>query len=372
MQALYRADPLQQQAVLRLDALYERLLAPRRWYSRKPHIKGIYLWGSVGIGKSFLTDLFVDCLPQSITHTRQHYQHFMTRVHRELRGISGQPNPLAVIGKKLANEFKVICIDELYITDLGDAMIVYNLFASLFNEGVALLITSNFAPAQLYKDELQPAIFQPAIRLIQAHTEELHLASSEDYRRLQPDDHATWFVEGEKDLGSVFDSINLQWQQATDYSVAPLSVQQHVLQPVRHHRQLAWFTFAELCERPRSARDYLLLGERFKVMLVSGVPQFGGNEAPPSPTAGTEDALYSGQRRQYSSSENAQRRFISLVDECYDQGIKLYVEAAVPLQELYAGGKLAFEFQRTLSRLTEMQSALYRDRPLRPSDSSAV
>lgn len=350
--------------MLRLDALYERLLVPSPWYARREKIKGVYLWGQVGIGKSFLTDLFFDCLPD-IGKTRQHYQHFMARVHREMNAITGRANPLKHVGKKLAAEYRVICLDELYITDLGDAMIVYHLFTSLFNEGVALLITSNFAPEHLYKDDLQPAIFQPAIRLLRAHTEALHLQSVEDYRRLQQQEHPTWFTGNEQDFATLFAQLNLEHQQSTDFSMDTLVIHHHVLTPMRHHGQLAWFSFAELCERPRSAKDYIALGQRFKMLLVSNVPQFGGSEANLGLTIGTEDGIVGGHRRHYSSNQNAQRRFISLVDECYDQGIKLYLLADVPLAELYTGGRLAFEFQRTLSRLIEMQTAAYRDRALR-------
>ncbi len=364
LQAGYQQDPLQAQALRQLDAFYKRLTGPAPWYARGKPVKGIYLWGQVGIGKSFLTDIFFDCLPD-IGKTRQHYQHFMARVHRELDAITGTANPLMHIGKKLATEYKVICLDELYITDLGDAMIVYHLFTSLFNEGVALLITSNFPPTNLYKDELQPKIFEPAIKLIKAHTQELHLASVEDYRKQKGDDHPTWYVGEELPFATLFDQLNAEVQNDSAFSTDLLDVNHHQLQPLRHRGQLAWFSFSELCERPRSAKDFIALGQRFKHLLVSDVPQFGGNEAPPTPTIGTEDAALSGHRRHYSSSQNAQRRFISLVDECYDQGIKLYVQADVPLKELYAGGKLAFEFQRTLSRLSEMQSMTYRDRELR-------
>lgn len=351
--------------MLRLDALYERALERKRWYARSKQIQGVYLWGHVGIGKSFLTDMFFECLPGTLGKTRQHYQHFMARVHRELNAITGIANPLKHIGRKLAAEYKVICIDELYITDLGDAMIVHQLFTSLFEEGVALLITSNFAIENLYKDDLQPRIFQPAIRLFKAHTEEVHLQSMEDYRRLHQKDHPTWYTGNEKDFAELFTELNLELQERSDFSVEPLLIQQHVLQPVRHCGGIAWFTFSELCERPRSAKDYILLGQRFNMLLVSGVPQFGGNVDDAGVTIGTEDGMVAGHRRHYSSNENAQRRFISLVDECYDQGFKLYVLAEVPLTEIYAGGRLAFEFQRTLSRLAEMQSAVYRDKALR-------
>ena len=363
-QSGYQPDPLQAQAVQHLDAFYRRLTSTAPWYARSKSVKGIYLWGQVGIGKSFLTDLFFDCLPD-IGKTRQHYQHFMARIHRELDAHTGLANPLTHIGRKLATEYKVICLDELYITDLGDAMIVYHLFTSLFNEGVALLITSNFPPGKLYKDELQPKIFEPAIKLIKSHTQELHLASKEDYRKLKGHDHPTWHVGDKTQFATLFDELNRELQQSTDFSSASFDLHQHAMQPLRFHGKLAWFDFEELCEKPRSARDYIALGQRFKVMMVSNVPQFGGSDIAPAPTIGTEDGITSGHRRHYSSSQNAQRRFISLVDECYDQGIKLYLQAEVPLAELYAGGRLAFEFQRTLSRLSEMQSTAYRDRELR-------
>jgi cell division protein ZapE len=361
----FHSDPLQAQAVARLDALHQRLSKTPRWFTRDKSIQGLYLWGQVGIGKSFLVDLFFAALPTDLGKTRQHYQHFMAAVHRELHAITGQPEPLSIVGKRLAAEFKVICLDELYLTDLGDAMIVYRLFESLFEEGVVLLITSNFAPDRLYKDSLQPMIFEPAIKIIKANTEELHLASAQDYRGLQEGVHRTWFVEGEQDFGELFDMLNLELQSSAAFETTPLEVQGHRFQPLRHHEQMVWFTFDELCEKPRSAKDYIELGKRFKQFLVSGVPQFGQAERQNLPTVGTEDALVAAPRQQYSNSENAQRRFISLVDELYDQGIKLHLESGVELADIYAGGRLAFEFQRTVSRLTEMQSATYRDRALR-------
>lgn len=356
-------DSRQEQVLQRLDALQQRIVAPAPWYRRSPQpLLGVYLWGSVGAGKSLLTDIFFDTLPAGIGSTRLHYQHFMGRVHRELHALTGTPNPLQVLGRKLAQEFRVICLDELYITDLGDAMIVYNLFEALFREGVALLITSNFAPDKLYKDELQPAIFQPAIRVIRAHTEELHLSATQDYRRLHAQDHPTWLVGPADALAGCFDALNQEQQQSAQWHRDALDINGHSLQPLRRHLQLQWFDFTELCEKPRSARDYIALAQQCRWLLLSGVPQFGSHEPAPEPLSGTEDNAVARPRRHFSSSENAQRRFISLVDECYDQGLKLYLQSSVPLDALYAGGRLAFEFQRTLSRLAEMQTALYRDR----------
>lgn len=360
----FQEDPLQVNAIRQLDQLYLQLVSAKGLFTRKTPSKGLYLWGQVGIGKSFLVDLFVATLPpQSVT--RLHYQHFMASIHRELNSITGIANPLQQVGKKLASQYRAICIDELYITDLGDAMILYQLFKSLFNEGVVLLITSNFAPEQLYRDDLQPAIFEPAITLIKTNTLELHLASKQDYRTLQTNNHQTWFIEGEQNFSVLFDALNQQHNNSSEYTADQINVQGHLLQPLRQNKQLVWFDFTELCELPRSAKDFIILGNRYKVFLLSNIPQFGNNPEQNLPATGTEDASIGGQRRQYSVNENAQRRFISLVDELYDQGIKLYLQAEVPLSNLYSGGRLAFEFQRTISRLTEMQSVNYRDKELR-------
>lgn len=359
-------DLRQQEVLQRLDALQQRILAPAAWLRRKrASVQGIYLWGSVGAGKSLLTDIFFETLPADIGRSRLHYQHFMGRVHRELHALTGTPNPLQVLGRQLAQEYRVLCLDELYITDLGDAMIVYNLFDALFKAGVALLITSNFAPDKLYKDELQPAIFQPAIQLIRAHTEEVELSGNRDWRKLHAQDHPTWLLGDETAMAACFDSLNLELQRSSHWHNEALEINGHSLQPLRRHDALLWFDFKELCEKPRSARDYIALAQRCRWLLVSGVPQFGGQEPAPMPVTGTEDAAVLSPRRHFSSSENAQRRFISLVDECYDQSLKLYLQSSVPLEALYAGGRLAFEFRRTLSRLAEMQTALYRDRPPR-------
>lgn len=367
-----RPDAAQQQALDRLDALQSRVLAARRWFSRRKPVQGLYLWGPVGTGKSLLADVFFDSLPE-IGKTRLHYQHFMARVQRELNATRGVANPLQEIGRRLALEYRVICLDELHLTDLGDAMIVYNLFASLFREGVVLLITSNFAPEQLYKDDLQPAIFQPAIQLIRAHTEAFCLDGGVDYRRREAVPHPTWFVgEDEGAFAVLFDALNADLQDSSEFDTRPLLIQGHPLQPLRRHGSLAWFSFAELCEKPRSARDYLLLADQFSHLLLSGVPQFGTADSAPTLAVGTEDGPGGGQRRHFSSSENAQRRFINLVDECYDRGLKLYLQSAVALQEIYTGGRQAFEFQRTLSRLTEMQTLGYRERPLRQVEPSSL
>lgn len=363
-QARLRPDPQQQQALARLDALQARILAPRRWYSRKKPVQGLYLWGPVGTGKTLLSQLFLDCLPHT-PKTRQHYQQFMAGVQRELHALHGTANPLREIGRRLAAAYRVICLDELYLTDLGDAMIVYNLFDSLFREGVALLITSNFPPEELFKDELQPAIFQPAIRLIRIHTEAVRL-EGDDYRRRRPARHGSWLVgEDVEGAAALFDGLNRQLWQSEGYDSRALTLHGHEMRPLRRHATLAWFSFAELCEKPRSARDYLQLADRFSHLLLSGVPAFGARERTPGQAGGTDASLGRG-RGEFSASENAQRRFMSLVDECYDRGIKLYVQASVPLQALHGGARLAFEFQRTLSRLEEMQTPEYLAR--RPRD----
>lgn len=349
----------------RLDKLVQLLASTgAHLFSRRRRGHGLYLWGPVGTGKSFLVELFFAALPDP-EKTRMHYQHFMAMVHREMNALTGTPNPLQHVARTLSSRYRVICLDELYLTDIGDAMIITRLFEALFAENVMMLVTSNFPPEKLYRDDLQPEIFAPAIILLRQQLDIVHLDSNVDYRQLHRHEHQTWFVGDEQDFGQLFMALNNKINSGEDFDQDPLLLHHRSLPVKGVHGQLAWFDYSELCDQPRSPRDYIALAQRFKHVMLSGVPRFGQHDIAPAPTGGTEDSGFGGTRAVYSRSENSQRRFMSLVDELYDQGIKLYIQASVPLAELYAGGRLAFEFQRTVSRLSEMQSASYRDRHYR-------
>jgi cell division protein ZapE len=339
-------DPAQQQVVALLDDLHEALrlarlqrsrllsrLLPRPRRAMEP-VRGLYLWGGVGRGKTMLMDLFYECLPVD-DRLRMHFHRFMHRVHRELKALAGTADPLQRIAEQFARESSVLCFDEFFVSDIGDAMILAELLDGLFSRGVTLVATSNVRPDRLYQDGLQRRRFLPAIALLEAHTRVFEVAGDVDYRlrvleRAQIY-HAPLDHEAEKSLRRSFEAL------------APEPPEQDVVldvegRPIRARwvaEDVAWFEFAELCEGPRSQNDYIELARCFHAVLVSNVRRF---------TARNEDAA---------------RRFISLIDEFYDRNVKLIVSAEVPVTELYGGERLRFEFERTESRLLEMQSHEY-------------
>jgi len=350
-------DPVQAAVVGKFDQLHKKLSRPRRLLGSWKAPGGIYLHGHVGIGKTFLMDLFFDSLSTE-RKRRQHFHEFMQDIHHLLKERTGQKDPLARIGESIAADIDVLCLDELFVTDIADGMIIYRLFDSLFNAGVVLLITSNFPVNKLYKDDLQPGIFQPAIELIRANTEQVFLDSAMDYRLVKGNHRQTYFMAGETCFSTLFEEL----AEAREWQSDPLHVHGRPLLTIRHSNEIAWFTFAELCEGPRSQRDYLHLSKEYRVLLLSDIPRLTG-QVDESVVMGIEDGegiSASGRsRKTFSLEDNAIRRFISLVDVLYDNGNHLYLSADVPMDELYQGKALQFEFQRTQSRLTEMQSADY-------------
>lgn len=340
-------DPAQEQAVALLQDLYERLLAQRSqrrggllgWLRRargqrlEPEV-GLYLWGGVGRGKTYLVDTFYDCLPFS-QKMRVHFHRFMRRVHEELKRLEGEKDPLEKVADLLAQEARVVCFDEFYVSDIADAMILGGLMEALFARGVTLVATSNIIPARLYENGLQRQRFLPAIALVEKYTRVVNVDAGVDYRlrTLQQAELYHYPLDAAAD-----DSLRESFQR-----LAP--------QPGQHWERMevngryltcrcraddvGWFDFAELCDGPRSQNDYIELSRLFHAVLLSGVPVF---------TPDTDDQA---------------RRFINLVDEFYDRNVKLVMAAGAPLHELYGGGGLSFEFQRTISRLQEMQSYEY-------------
>ncbi len=339
-------DAAQERAVAALDDLYRRLLAaPERpsllarlrsalgREQREPE-RGLYLWGGVGRGKTWLMDMFFESLPFE-AKLRMHFHRFMRRVHQDLRRLAGQRNPLLGVADRFAADARVLCFDEFFVSDITDAMILGELLEALFARGVTLVATSNIPPAELYKDGLQRRRFLPAIALLERHTEVLDVDGGTDYRLRS--------LERAEIYHTPLDEAADQSLEASFRSLAPVeAVVGEVLEvegrpiPTRMRADdVVWFDFDALCAGPRSQNDYIELAREFHAVLVSNVPQF---------TPRVEDQA---------------RRFISLVDEFYDRGVKLILSAAAPLAELYAGERLAFEFERTRSRLLEMQSREY-------------
>ncbi len=341
-------DAAQEMAVKHLQRLYDDLLAEP--VQLPPHlklaklikkqktgpIKGLYFWGGVGRGKTYLVDTFYDSLPFE-QKVRTHFHRFMQRVHQELKSLEGQKDPLKIVARRFAGEARIICFDEFFVTDITDAMILGRLFEELFGLGVTLVATSNIVPDQLYKDGLQRARFLPAIELINRHTDVVNVDSGIDYR-LRVLEQAEIFHY------PLDEEANISLQRSFEQLVPDidhvhrgevLQIENRDIYSIQICDDVAWFTFAELCDGPRSQNDYIELGKIFHAILLSDVPQMDG------------------------SMDDQGRRFVNLVDEFYDRGVKLIISAAVPLEELYMGTQLEFVFQRTVSRLQEMQSHDY-------------
>jgi cell division protein ZapE len=350
---LLQADPAQQPVIAALDRLFDELIAAgrhrqglsgrlQRLLGKTPEtVTGLYVWGSVGRGKTLLMDLFFHSLPFA-DKKRQHFHRFMAAVHSRLKALRDAENPLDLVADQIEGECRIICFDEFAVSDIADAMILANLFTALFERGVTLAATSNIAPRDLYADGLQRQRFLPAIEAIEAHTQVLEIGGDRDYRLRVLEGAEAYLTpadtQADEQLAASFAAI------APDEGVADgaLEILGRPVEYLRLSDGVIWLSFAAICDGPRSQDDYIELAREFQTVLVSGVPRF-------------DVAL-----------ENQARRFIALVDEFYDRRVKLILSAAVPFGSLYAGSRLTREFERTQSRLTEMQSHDYLALPHRP------
>ena len=353
----FSRDAAQQNAVEHLQRLYDRLVAAESKGQRKnalaswveklgrpkpvEPIRGLYFWGGVGRGKTYLMDTFFESLPFS-RKLRAHFHRFMQRVHRELKALAGAKNPLQLIADRLAQEARVICFDEFFVSDIADAMILGGLFEALCHRGVTFVATSNIEPDGLYKDGLQRSRFLPAIALLKRHTLVLNVDGGTDYRLRALEKAELYHVP----LGAAADQLLLQNFRAlapeTGMADQLLDIEGRAIHARYVADDVVWFDFAELCDGPRSQNDYIELARQYHAVLLGGVPQL------------TEQ------------KEDQARRFINLIDEFYDRNVKLVLTAAVPLLELYTGVRLRFEFERTKSRLLEIQTHEYLAREHKP------
>ncbi|WP_115717317.1 cell division protein ZapE [Gallaecimonas mangrovi] len=346
----FAADAAQAAAAKALETLYQQL-------KEGSASKGLYLWGDVGRGKTMLMDWFYDALPPAQTR-RQHFHHFMKWLHQQLNLHSGQQEPLAAIASELSRSCKVLCFDEFFVSDIGDAMLIRRLFESLFAKGLVLVATSNVAIDNLFQQALQRERFLPGIALLKHHCQALHLEGGADHRLRHLSVIKTCFRPGEEDFTELFSRLEPRPQQRQHVQLCG-----RTLDAIKCGEQTVWMDFQVLCNGPRSALDYIDLASQFRQVLVTGVPLLGGRAHEWIKARGTEDgvvATETGERHIiYAEGDDPARRFISLVDELYDQGVALYLETQLPPAELYQGDTLNFEYRRTLSRLTEMQSAQY-------------
>ncbi|MBB3227950.1 cell division protein ZapE [Luteibacter sp. Sphag1AF] len=304
-------------------------------------IRGLYLWGSVGRGKTFLMDLFVSSLAPGLA-LRRHYHRFMLEVHESLRELGERQDPLIEVAARIAAKARVVCLDEFLVNDIGDAMILSGLLDALFARGVVLVTTSNTAPPGLYRDGLQRARFLPAIAAIEKHCVVHEMVSPHDWRLRALTQASVYLtppgLEAERSLQRIFTSQ----AEGGIRDDEQIDVQGRAIPARRRADNIVWFDFTALCEGPRAVADYIELARRFPSVVVSNVPQF---------------TVY---------TENEAKRFILLVDEFYDRHVKLILSAAAPITELYDGQRLRAEFGRTESRLIEMQSEDYLERDHKP------
>ena len=337
LDAAKRLDQLSTALLESSQSLGARLRARVPWLpvSAAPAaLRGLYLWGGVGRGKTMLMDWFYESLRFS-GRERTHFYRFMRRVHAELRTIQHREQPLEAVAERLAQEARVICLDEFFVADIADAMILAGLFEGLFRRGVTLVATSNSPPQDLYKDGLQRQRFLPAIELIQSHVDVLHLDGAADYRLRQLEQAPTYLDSGLPATAAQMKQRFSALAGATASGPANLSVEDRDIAALSLAPGMAWFEFGALCDGPRSQNDYIELARSFHTIFISNIPVFTWR------------------------NENAARRFISAIDEFYDRGVNIVVSAAAPPASLYQGERLQFEFQRAASRLIEMQTQSY-------------
>ena len=334
-------DPAQHAILRALDRVHDDVLeaADVGWrgklsFWKKPEpVRGLYLWGGVGRGKTFLVDLFYDGLPIQQKY-RTHFHRFMRGVHERLREHAGQSDPLAKIAGEWRDELRVLVLDEFFVTDIGDAMLLARLLDRLFAEGVTLVTTSNTAPANLYKDGLQREGFLPAIELLKKHCVELHADGEEDYRlralTRSPVYRTPLDAQSDAWLGERWHELSGLAEKRGNIEIEARRI------PVRGRgKSIVWFDFAALCEGPRGTSDYIEVAREFNTVLLGGIPAFDRD------------------------NEDAARRFVNLVDELYDRHVNLVCTAKTLPTGLYSGTRLQGAFERTASRLIEMQSADY-------------
>jgi cell division protein ZapE len=349
----FSADPAQQQALEKLDLLRARLIRAERGEAatvqkllrslrvgrQAPAVRGAYLWGSVGRGKTWLMDLFYQSLPFE-RRQRSHFHRFMQEVHAGLRRHARKTDPLAPVAADIAQKCRVLCLDELFVSDIADAMLLGSLFQRLSANGVTLVFTSNVPPQGLYRNGLQRQRFLPAIAHLEQNLDVVAVDGSVDYRLRQLTKARIYLDSADAATPAALQMIydDLADDEADD-GTQQITVLGRRIPVVRESDNVIWFEFAAICGGPRGQTDYIEIAREYQAVLVADIPVLT------------------------AANDNDARRFIALVDEFYDRGVKLVVSAAAPPAALYRGERLKFEFERAASRLAEMQTKRYLARP---------
>jgi cell division protein ZapE len=331
------SDESQWRAVRRLQQLFEewsaykarRNSALKRLLVKPPLPRGVYLWGPVGRGKSFLMDAFYRCVPL-VRKRRVHFHHFMREMHRELDAVKGREDPIAVVAERISRKYRLICFDEFHVGDIADAMILGRFLEQAMERSVQFVMTSNYHPDSLYPNGLQRERFLPAIETIKSWLDVVGVDNGTDYRRLKMARVQVYHLGNEKMLETIFSDL-----KDVEDEKQPLDVEGREIPYRKRAGGLVWFDFDALCGGPRSYADYVDLVKRFHTVILSGIPCMSPKNA------------------------DAARRFTWLVDVFYDDKVKLVVSAEAEPEQLFPAGENAPEFERTVSRLHEMQSVQY-------------
>ncbi|MDO8235262.1 cell division protein ZapE [Citrobacter werkmanii] len=349
----HQPDSVQQEAVNRLETIFQALTTPARLAPQEsglmarfgkllgkresptnPPVRGLYMWGGVGRGKTWLMDLFYYSLPGG-RKQRLHFHRFMLRVHEELTALQGQSDPLEIIADRFKAETDVLCFDEFFVSDITDAMLLGGLMKALFARGITLVATSNIPPDDLYRNGLQRTRFLPAIDAIKQHCDIMNVDAGVDYRLRTLTQAHLWLSPLNEETRQQMDKLWLALAGTKSEHAPTLEINHRPMQTLAVENQTLAVSFTTLCVDARSQHDYIALSRLFHTVLLFDVPVM-------TPLMDSEA-----------------RRFIALVDEFYERHVKLVVSAASPLYEIYQGERLKFEFQRCLSRLQEMQSEEY-------------
>ncbi|MGZ8290770.1 MAG: cell division protein ZapE [Telluria sp.] len=339
----FKSDEAQQRAVDRLQRAYEewvhfksqRSSSFKRLINRPDVPRGVYLWGGVGRGKSFLMDSFYSVVPV-VRKTRLHFHEFMRGVHRQLDDLKGVANPLDEVAKRIAKKYRLICFDEFHVSDIADAMILYNLLTALFENGVSFVMTSNYDPDKLYPDGLHRDRMLPTIALLKEKLDVMNVDAGIDYRKRALEQVEAYYTPlGAQADKSLRDAYAMVAETADEDPI--VHIEHREIRSLRRAGGIIWFDFHTLCGGPRSQNDYLEIASRFHTVILSGIPAMSASQ----------------------SSEA--RRFTWLIDVFYDHKVKLLMSAEVEPEQLYTQGVLSNEFHRTVSRIIEMQSREYMD-----------
>ena len=349
----HQPDDVQREAVNRLDTIYQELTAKpaeagqsgglkaalgrllgKKEQQANPPVRGLYMWGGVGRGKTWLMDLFYQSLPGE-RKQRLHFHRFMLRVHEELTALQGKSDPLDIVADRFKAETDVLCFDEFFVSDITDAMLLGGLMKALFARGITLVATSNIPPDELYRNGLQRARFLPAIDAIKQHCDIMNVDAGVDYRLRTLTQAHLWLSPLNAETTRQMDKLWLALAGAKRENAPTLEINHRPLPTLGVENQTLAVSFSTLCVDARSQHDYIALSRLFHTVMLLDVPVMT------------------------RLMESEARRFIALVDEFYERHVKLVVSAEVPLYEVYQGERLKFEFQRCLSRLQEMQSEEY-------------